>query len=102
MAPDGKKALVLIGDHASGHRSTIVRPWLKTHNQRVKRQGGCHRLVCYLPSKSPWRNPLEPRWVHGKRAILEPTRLLTAQALIERICNDYGGEHLTPITQQVR
>ncbi len=99
MAHDGKKALVLIWDNASWHRSHIVRQWLKAHNQRVKRESGCRLLVCYLPSKSPWLNPIEPRWVHGKRAILEPTRLLTAQELIERVCHYYGCENLTPITQ---
>ena len=28
----------------------------------------------------PWLNRLEPHWVHGKRAIVEPARLLTAEA----------------------
>jgi hypothetical protein len=28
--------------------------------------------VCRLPVKSPWLNPIEPRWLHGKRAIVEP------------------------------
>ena len=101
LAHDGKKALVLIWDNASWHRSKIVRTWLKTHNQRVKRTGGCRLIVCPLPSKSPWLNPIEPRWVHGKRAIMEPTRLLTAQELIERVCTYYGCENLAPITQQV-
>jgi transposase len=101
LAQDGKKALVLIWDNASWHRSKIVRQWLKTHNQRVKRTGGCRLIVCPLPSKSPWLNPIEPRWVHGKRAILEPTRLLTAQELIARVCTYYGCENLEPITQQV-
>jgi DDE superfamily endonuclease len=102
MAHDGKKALVLIWDKASWHRSTIVRQWLNAHHQRVKREGGGRLLVCYLPRQSPWLNPIEPRWVQGTRAILEPTRLLTAQELIERVCNYYGCENLTPITQQVR
>jgi hypothetical protein len=101
-AQDGKKAVVLIWDQASWHRSKIVRQWLNAHNQRVKREGGCRLLGSPRPRKSPWLNPIEPRWVHGKRAILEPTRLLTAQELIERVCNDYGGEHLTPIAQLVR
>jgi hypothetical protein len=79
LAQDGKKALGLIWDNASWHLSKMVRKWLKTHNQRVKREGGCRPIVCHLPSKSPWLNPIEPRWVHGKRAIMEPTRLLTAQ-----------------------
>jgi transposase len=101
LAHDGKQALVLIWDNASWHRSHIVRKWLKAHNQRVKRAGGCRLIVCPLPSKSPWLNPIEPRWVHGKRAIMEPTRLLAAQEFIERICPSYGCENLAPITQQV-
>jgi transposase len=101
LAQDGKRALVLIWDNASWHLSNIVRTWLKAHNQRVKREGGCRLIVCQLPSKSPWLNPIEPRWVHGKRAIMEPTRLLAPQELIERICLYYGCENLEPITQQV-
>ena len=41
---------------------------------QVKQQGqGVRILVCYLPVKSPWLNPIEPKWVHSKRAIVEPT-----------------------------
>ena len=79
LAARGFTALLLIWDNASWHRSKIVRKWLTTHNQRVKRAGGCRLLVCQLPSMSTWRNPIAPRWVHDKRAILAPTRLLTAQ-----------------------
>jgi len=100
LAHDGKKALLLIWDKASWHRSKIVSQWRKAHNQRVKRAGGCRLIVCQLPSQSPWLNPIEPRWVHGKRAVMEPTRLLAAQELIERICTSYGCENLAPITQQ--
>ena len=100
LAHDGKRALFLIWDNASWHRSKSVRQWLKAHNQRVKREGGCRLIACPLPSKSPWLNPIEPRWVHGKRAVMEPTRLLAAQELIERICTYYECENLEPITQQ--
>ena len=102
MAHNGKKVVILLWDNASWHRSKIVRKWCKAHNQRVKREGGCRLILCPLPSKRPWRNPIEPRWVHGKRAILAPTRLLTAQELIERVCIYYGCENFEPITQQVR
>lgn len=30
-----------------------------------------------MPSKSPWFIPIEPKWVHGKRAIVESARTLT-------------------------
>jgi hypothetical protein len=45
---------------------------------------------CRLPSKSPWLNPIEPKWVHGKRAIVEPDRLLSAQEVMERVYAYYG------------
>ncbi len=32
------------------------------------RKGGCRLIVGYLPSKRPWLNPIEPKWLHGKRA----------------------------------
>jgi transposase len=82
----GKTALVLVWDNASWHRSQAVRQWLRAHNQRVKREGQGIRIVpCPLPVKSPWLNPLEAHWVHGKRAVVEPTRLLTAAELVERV-----------------
>ncbi len=86
LTQDGTRAFVLIGAKAAWHLSTRVRKWLKAHNQRVKREGGCRLIVWQLPSKRPWLNPIEPRWVHGQRAIMEPTRLLAAQEFIERIC----------------
>ncbi len=44
----------------------------------------------FLPTKSPWLNPIEPKWVHGKRAVVEPDGLLSAQQLAERICSHFG------------
>jgi transposase len=85
---------VLIWDNASWHVSKAVRAWIRTHNRAVKRQGqGVRILVCYLPVKSPWLNPIEPKWVHSKRAIVEPTRLLSAQEVAERVCAYHGCPH---------
>jgi hypothetical protein len=97
LAREGKKALLLVWDNASWHISQRVRSWIKEHNQRVKREGGVRLLVCRLPSKSPWLNPIEPKWVHGKRAIVEPEQVLTACAVETRACKYYGctqQEHL--------
>lgn len=88
----GKKALLLIWDNASWHLSHAVREWIKRHNRQAKREGGVRILRCQLPTKSPWLNRIEPHWVHGKRAIVEPTRTLTAKHLIERVCGYYGCE----------
>ena len=90
-AAQGLTAVLLIWDNASWHISHEVRTWLRQHNHRVKQTGrGVRILACRLPSKSPWLNPIEPKWVHGKRAIVEPDRLLSAQEVIERVYAYYG------------
>jgi hypothetical protein len=58
-------------------------------------------LPCRLPVNSPWRNPIEPRWVHGKRAIVEPARLLAAAEVIARVRDYFEAEHVKPLTQKV-
>ncbi len=94
LAAQGKRALLLVWDNASWHKSQIVRAWIRSHNRQVKAEGTGVRIVaCLLPSKSPWLNPIEPKWVHGKRAVLEPARVLTAQELADRVCAYYGCEH---------
>jgi transposase len=94
LAQQGKRALLLVWDNASWHKSQIVRTWIRQHNRQVKAGGPGVRIVpCLLPSKSPWLNPIEPKWVHGKRAVLEPARVLTAQELADRVCAYYGCPH---------
>jgi transposase len=86
-----KRALLLVWDNASWHTSQEVRSWLRTHNRHVKQTGRGVRIVaCRLPSKSPWLNPIEPKWVHGKRAVVEPARVLTAQEVAARVCAYYA------------
>jgi DDE superfamily endonuclease len=98
-ATQGQTAVLLVWDNASWHVSAEVRTWLRTHNRRVKQTGqGVRLLACPLPSKSPWLNPIEPKWIHGKRAVVEPARVLPAAELEERVCAYYGCElhpHLT-------
>jgi transposase len=90
----GVRVWVLIWDNASWHVSKRVRAWIRTHNWQVKQQGqGVRILACYLPIKSPWLNPIEPTWVHGKRAIVEPARLLSAQEIADRVCAHFGCSH---------
>lgn len=101
LAEEGKEALLMIWDNASWHISKAVRAWVKAHNRKVKAEGGCRLLVCRLPSKSPWLNNIEPKWVHGKRAVVEPDRTLMADELKNRLCDYYGCDLLEPIPQQV-
>lgn len=106
LAGEGKQALLMVWDNASWHSSKEVRGWIKAHNRRVKQEGGCRLLACRLPSRSPWLNNIvhtrvhiEPKWVHGKRAIVEPDRKLPADELKTRLCDYYKCELLEPITQ---
>jgi DDE superfamily endonuclease len=101
MAAEHKRVLVLIWDNASWHISREVRMWIRQHNQQAKRHGGVRLLTCRLPVKSPWLNPIEPRWVHGKRAVVEPARLLTAPELISRVCAYFATEPVEPLKQHV-
>ncbi len=87
LAAAGKRALLLVWDNASWHLSQEVRAWLRDHNRQVRQTGTGVRMVpCLLPIKSPWLNPIEPKWVHGKRQVVEPHRLLPARELAERVC----------------
>jgi transposase len=85
---------VLIWDNASWHVSQAVWAWIRAHNQQMKQQGSGGRiLVCCLPVKRPWLNPIASTWVHSKRAIVEPTRLLSAQEVADRVCRYHGCPH---------
>jgi DDE superfamily endonuclease len=87
LAAAGKRALLLVWDHASWHMSRAVRDWIRAHNQRVRKTGTGVRIVpCLLPVKRPWLNPIEPKWVPGKRKVVAPDRLLPARELAQRVC----------------
>jgi len=96
----GKKVLLLIWDNARWHTSQAVKAWIQAHNLRVRQTGEGIRIVCcFLPVKSPWLNPIEPKWLHGKRAISEPDRVLSAQEIQERVWAYYGCERIDPLVQ---
>ena len=73
----GQKARLRVWDNASWHVSQEVRSGVRAPNRQAKREGGVRILVCQLPLKSPWLNRIEPKWVHAKRAVAEPDRLLS-------------------------
>ena len=103
LAAEGVRVLALIWDNASWHISREVRDWVRRHNREIKRTGyGCRLLICRLPSRSPWLNSIEPKWVHGKRAVVEPARKLTAAELKQRLCEHYRSQLLQPLAQQLR
>ena len=87
----GKEALLLVWDNAPWHVSRQVRTWIRAHNRRVKWSArGVRIITCYLPIKRPWLNPIEPKWLAGKKRVAEPARLLSAQELEDRVCAAFG------------
>jgi hypothetical protein len=98
LAAQGVTALVLIWDHASWHRSHAVRHWMRQHHQQIKGGAvGVRVVVGPLPSTSPWLNPIEPTWIHGKRAVLEADRLLSADELEARVDAYDGCQRQEPL-----
>jgi len=101
LAAQGFTALLVIWDNASWHRSHAVRHWHHQHHQQLKQGAeGVRIVVCPLPSKSPWLNPIEPQWVHGKQAVSEPDRLLSAAELEARVYAYYGCEREAHLIMQ--
>ena len=96
----GKHVLVLIWDNASWHISKAVRQWVIEHNRDVKRHGGVRLILCFLPVKSPWLNAIEPKWVHAKRAIVEPTKVLTADEIKQRVCDYFDCKLLSSFVKK--
>ncbi len=89
----GKKALLLVWDNVSWHKSKEeVRSWIASHNREVKKSGGrgVRIVACLLPKQSPWLNPIEPKWVHGKRKVVESDGLLSARGIAELVCKVFG------------
>jgi hypothetical protein len=94
QAAGKKKVWVLVWDNASWHVSKEVRRWLGRHNRRVKNSGEGVRIVsCLLPKQSPWLNAIEPKWVHGKRRVVEFDGLLGSYELAARVCGAFGCPH---------
>lgn len=89
-----KKVLVVIWDNASWHKSADIRQWTRAYNQAAKLVGEPRLLTCLRPVKSPWLNPIEPRWVHAKRAVCEPDGELSALELRRRLCQHFETQPL--------
>jgi transposase len=94
LQAEGKTALLVVWDNAAWHVSREVRAWIRAHNRDARATGRGVRIVSWpLPSKSPWLNPIEPKWLHGKRRVAEPARLLPARELADRVCAAFGCAH---------
>jgi hypothetical protein len=51
-----------------------------------------HRLLI-AQKESVAQGAIEPKWVHGKRGVIESERLLTAHELAKRVCAAFGCPH---------
>ena len=89
------RVVVIIWDHATWHKSKRLRQWIRTYNLAAKESGQPRLLTFLLPKKSPWLNPIEPRWVHAKRKTCEPDGDLTAQELKRRLAAHFHTETKT-------
>jgi hypothetical protein len=78
-----KRVVVVLWDNASWHTARKVKRWVPHHNQQAKRNGQPRLLLCPLPTRSPWLNPVEPHWMHAKRKVAEPTELDLSPHLLQ-------------------
>jgi hypothetical protein len=95
----GTRALGRIWDHASWHVRQAGQAWIKGHHRQATPAGGGRLMIWRRPRKRPWRNPIEPTWVHGQRAVGEPARVLPMAELIQRVCASYQCDLTDPIAQ---
>lgn len=75
----GKKWLLVVWDNASWHK--CLKRWAATYNRRAATTGRTRLLLFFLPSRSPWLNPIEPHWLHCKRAVYSVERTPTTREL---------------------
>ena len=43
--------------------------WMRRYNRWARKLGGTRIVPYQLPTASPWLNPIEPHWLHCKRAV---------------------------------
>ena len=91
---EGKSVVVMIWDNASWHISRRIRAWIRAYNHAAQAVGEPRLLIHGLPIKSPWLNPIEPHWVHAKRAVCEPDGDLSPLELRRRLCAHFNTEPL--------
>ena len=91
---EGKRVVVIIWDNATWHKSQRLRSWIRLYNQAAKLAGEPRLITHLLPLKSPWLNPIEPRWVHAKHGVCEPDGDLSSVELRRRLCRHFDTEPL--------
>jgi hypothetical protein len=69
---ESKRVLVIMWDNASWPKSKDIRRWIRAYNPAARETDEPRLIVHWPPTKSPWLNPIEPRWVHAKRGFVNP------------------------------
>jgi transposase len=88
-----RKDVSLIFDASSLTQLLRLGPLQKrvNSNQQIKQERKTVRILpLFLPKQSPWLNPIEPKWVHGKRNVVESNGVLSAEQLAQRVCRYFG------------
>ncbi len=70
-------------------------------SQLLDREQAIRFNHCFLRMNPPRLDGIEPHWVHGKRAIVEPARLLTAHEVESRVCDYFGSALVDHLAQKV-
>ena len=99
LTAQGTRALVRIWDQAAWHLSQTGQEGLHAHHRHATHEGGWRLLVCRRPTQSPWLNPIAPKWVHGTRAVVAPTRVLSMAERIPRVWADDPCDLTDPMAQ---
>ena len=84
----GKRWLVVIWDNASFHVSKILKKWMRRYNRWARKHGRTRIVPYQLPTASPWLNPIEPHWLHCKRAVYAVDHIPTIEE-IRHAVDDY-------------
>ena len=66
----GRKYLAVVWDNASWHKAVHVQRWLDDHNAIAGQQHRPNVFLFFLPTYSPWLNPVEAIINQTKRRVL--------------------------------
>jgi hypothetical protein len=77
-------------------REAVV--WDGAPRHRDDRRSRIGLPLIAVPPYRPELNPAEPKWMHGKRAVVAPDCFLSTRELEERVCAYYGCEQLPHLT----
>ena len=81
-----RRWLVVIWDNATFHKSQRLMEWIRQHNRAQSGRSDGVRIAPYrLPTRSPGLNPIEPHWLHCKRAVYSVATTPTPEQLKQSV-----------------